>query len=955
MADDENQQPNGTPVPPPEELTAPPQEPQGGQSVVPTIPPPGLEPEETLNAIDESLSSINANKDIVNSQNFNSNTQTQSQASAGRNADNVELNMENANNEAPQDGNADNVERDRTWRLNHAKMLKAINDTIQKETVDVNEQERGEAQRKRHEFMAFDVASPSAEEARWIVEYAKDKGMQSVDQTFVNQALAAMRSTHKVDINNLPAPNQTEFREADQQILIKALYNSGSPRDLEEVKFEINTVKDGEREQESGHFKTLKTLMADLHVNPNEVMDMLLQANATPSRSDHNRSLPPQTVVHKPDTEEAPPRVVDLSSPSLPVTDAIRKKLDFQKESNKGESKGQRPRERISPETQKSQWRIATMHELEALEIQLNFQAAKVGKNHPGYIALFNRRNDLISQLYPKEIQVETKETLTQEQNEFPVQEAESRQKTDFTQSQKQSQVIIDQGVENQNLIPPPTINVQPSGYMQTAQLHQANVNRDAYQWYNPWSTILPPASSVSVNAGSTTTGPIGSMQNWGHALVPRGQTAGWQPPPSQYGTYTSAPPGGGGWQPPPGQNLQLEQTLAPQINQPVVQPTPSEVQIMSKLKLPTFRGKHDRTTPYEYMRIIRTAAKAHYISLNAMLDGKIPTLMIQEAANWFAVNRPYFTSWEEFHRLFMEEYCCPNYREKLLSDLEQRRQDPTESGTVFLHKITLLCREIDENVPDYFIIAKAAKQLHPEYKARLFPVLSAYPSLMHFEMHIRQIQGDLYESKMYKPPPPAHEFAEPAFAFEDHKPEYRVTFNTQQVQQTQGSAQSAVVQAPVATTAVSLSSLNPQITRQRAIDAHVKSTQQKNQGAYKKTNNQTVVENERSRSPFRSFGPSGSNNNNPRGYSPGGKNWTSPGGTRWARSLSPHTSGSNTDNKTKFSNYQSPSRPADAQTKGSLSQGSQSQDQRRQSPHRPASPSKFHAKAASAEEEKNS
>jgi hypothetical protein len=57
--------------------------------------------------------------------------------------------------------------------------------------------------------------------------------MRSVDQKFVNNhAFAAMRSTQTVEINNLPAPGQTQFREADQQILIKALYNSGSPRRL---------------------------------------------------------------------------------------------------------------------------------------------------------------------------------------------------------------------------------------------------------------------------------------------------------------------------------------------------------------------------------------------------------------------------------------------------------------------------------------------------------------------------------------------------------------------------------------------------------------------------------------------------------------------------------------------------------------------------------------------------
>jgi hypothetical protein len=81
-----------------------------------------------------------------------------------------------------------------------------------------------------------------------------------------------------------------------------------------------------------------------------------------------------------------------------------------------------------------------------------------------------------------------------------------------------------------------------------------------------------------------------------------------------------------------------------------------------------------DRLSPYEYMRQIRIAAEANIVSMEAMLTRKIPILMIHEAANWFAVNKRNFISWDEFHRLFMEEYNRPNYKQQLMSDLEQRR-----------------------------------------------------------------------------------------------------------------------------------------------------------------------------------------------------------------------------------------------------------------------------------------
>jgi hypothetical protein len=366
---------------------------------------------------------------------------------------------------------------------------------------------------------------------------------------------------------------------------------------------------------------------------------------------------------------------------------------------------------------------------------------------------------------------------------------------------------------------------------------------------------------------------------------------------------------------------------------------------------LPSFRGKIDRTTPYEYLRQLRLEAEANGISMEAMLNKKIPTLMIKEAANWFAVNRAYFTSWEEFQRLFMEEYCCPNYKEQLLRDLEKRSQDPKESGTVFLHKIVLLCREIDPTTPDWFIIRKIAKQLHPEYRNRLHPVLQAYPSLRHFAAHVAQIQSDLYDMKTYKPPPPPHEFAEPAFAYTDHKVEFRVQFQPLQgTQQSQSNTVLASDQQAPPTTAVSISSLNPQITRQRAQDAHSKAVQQKQQGAYNKQDSQQFTQGDRSRSPFKNQGSSSY-----RGYSPGGKNWVSPNGSRWARSASPQRSGGEGENKNKFSNYQSPSRPADGQHKQGSPYRSQSHDPKRSSsPHRPTSPSRLQAKVATADEGKN-
>jgi hypothetical protein len=946
---------------PPENLGDTQAETQEGQQGHPQVPPPGLDPQDVLNAVDASLDNVHAKSvaDQVFLLQIENKDNIQMQAPQTGNPNNVAMGTENAENEAAPATNVDNVNRDKEWRLNHERMLKKINEHIARETAEERQHESDGTERQKGEFMAFDVASPSPEEARWIVEFAKIKGMPSVDQTFVNQSLAAMRSTQKVSTANLPAPNQTAFKEADQQILIKTIYDDNSPQTLEEVKFAMTSHKQDELDVEGNQFNNLKILMADLNVDSNVVMKMLLNAVTTPPHTQSAHTPVQQTVVRHPQRGEARPEEVNLVTPPPQVPEAVRKKLSFEEELQRIEKRGNEIKAAKaagkSP-TQDSKWRIETWHELEALEVQIQMHNQSKGWVDPAFL---NRRKELLSLLYPEKLNEQNTRVLTPVHNQIPLQGNEMQHDTNPMQTHTNLQGENKSGNLNTHQQP---ISQQHQGATYTTQPTQAYNQWGGMHnyWQNQghWGAPLPQASLTSAQAGSSVVGKSDPFNQWGTALVPQGQASGWHQLPPLYGPPMGAPPGGSGgsgWQPP--SSHQLQNTGESVINnerqstEPVTMTAANELMILSKMKLPTFRGKIDRTTPFEYIRQLKTAAEANNISLNAMLQRKIPTLMIQEAANWFAVNRNNFSSWEEFHRLFMEEYSCPNYREQLLRDLEIRRQDASESGTVFLHKIILLCREIDSSTPDYYIIQKAARLMHPEYKAKLHPVLAAYQSLSQFEAHIRQIRADLYDAKTYKPPPPAHEFAEPAFAFDDHKTEFRITFATQPDQQALADAPVTATQPAAGPPPITLSSLNPQITRQRAREAHARTSQQKGQGAYKKSESQNSVQGDRSRSPFRSFGPSTSNSNNSRGYSPGGKTWTSPNGSRWARSQSPQKAITGGEQKSKFSTYQSPSRPADGQNKGNANQN---QDQRRQSPHRPGSPSRFQTKAANAEEGKN-
>jgi len=72
-------------------------------------------------------------------------------------------------------------------------------------------------------------------------------------------------------------------------------------------------------------------------------------------------------------------------------------------------------------------------------------------------------------------------------------------------------------------------------------------------------------------------------------------------------------------------------------------------------------------------MRQIKIHAKANSIDLKDMLVHKIPVLLIEEAGNWFELYNGYIEEWEEFEEAFMQEYCAPDYKQKLMWYLEKR------------------------------------------------------------------------------------------------------------------------------------------------------------------------------------------------------------------------------------------------------------------------------------------
>jgi hypothetical protein len=171
---------------------------------------------------------------------------------------------------------------------------------------------------------------------------------------------------------------------------------------------------------------------------------------------------------------------------------------------------------------------------------------------------------------------------------------------------------------------------------------------------------------------------------------------------------------------------------------------------------------------------------------------------MIEEAGLWLTFHTE-FTHWDQFEVAFNEEYGAVNYIQRLKKELEVRTQGPDEPLTTFIHKITEMCRMIDPYYPEADVIEKIMELMHPEY--RQYTRGQQFPTLFALEAYAKRVAQAFYQDKTYKLPPSMEESVEKSFCY-NSRSEKNVKF---------GSGDKTK------SNAVSLSALNPQISRERA------------------------------------------------------------------------------------------------------------------------------------------
>jgi hypothetical protein len=307
-------------------------------------------------------------------------------------------------------------------------------------------------------------------------------------------------------------------------------------------------------------------------------------------------------------------------------------------------------------------------------------------------------------------------------------------------------------------------------------------------------AAFIQPPQPPSVNINPFNLGaPMHSVQ--APPAAPAHQTgAGWQlptgPPPARQG----APPAGDG-------QAGLLAQLATLLTMNQHQMGGSDAAILhkiSKMEIPKFRGRKDTKSPYEYLKIIKNEAQMANIDPFLIVKHKMPITMVDEAGLWLTFHSE-FRSWNQFEVAFNEEYGAVNYIQRLKKELEVRTQGPEEPLTTYIHKISEMCKMIDPYYPEADIIEKILEQMHPEY--RQYTRGQHFTSLFALEAYAKRVAQSFYQDKTYKLPPSMEESVEKSFCY-NSRSEKSVKFKSGEKTQS---------------TAVSLSALNPQISRERA------------------------------------------------------------------------------------------------------------------------------------------
>jgi hypothetical protein len=159
---------------------------------------------------------------------------------------------------------------------------------------------------------------------------------------------------------------------------------------------------------------------------------------------------------------------------------------------------------------------------------------------------------------------------------------------------------------------------------------------------------------------------------------------------------------------------------------------------------LPNFSG-HPSEDVERFLKSIKNITKANDASQNREILEIVRGKLTKSAGLWFDNNEFAFEKWSDFETAFRNRYFPATIISKKFDTLKQRKQLHDESIVSYYDDVINLCREIDPNMSEQYIIQHLMSGLNPKLKKELFRRESSINTLNEF-LKYAKLEQDLHD-----------------------------------------------------------------------------------------------------------------------------------------------------------------------------------------------------------------
>lgn len=183
----------------------------------------------------------------------------------------------------------------------------------------------------------------------------------------------------------------------------------------------------------------------------------------------------------------------------------------------------------------------------------------------------------------------------------------------------------------------------------------------------------------------------------------------------------------------------------------------------LRQVKLPTFSGYGDHTSPENFLLDIEQYARSQSMTLSTMLSKVIPAALLGDAFRWWTFVGG-FASWTDFKTALHLEYDQPDYYVRLQAELDSRTQHPEEPLTAYIRTIASYYDRLGSQATEVEKVDRIMRQMHPQFY--LFLQGQRFNSLQELAAAAPAIQASIWRMLRYQPPPSPAASVAPDLAF---------------------------------------------------------------------------------------------------------------------------------------------------------------------------------------------